>query len=1165
MHEVAVLPPGNENMKYSLVKLMDTDRDLGRLVTEDTNQLPCDPKRVMVTYAQAIPVKTPEPITPEISAKETRHEEPQSSRSRTPTAWENSDFPDLRSPEKKPVPSAPPAKLSVSTGNSPAPSRSPPASLDSKARNDTENSEGTRAPEGPPAQASAPIGTIKQPVPQRKPPSVDKPKKGPILSKVRKPVILVEENKVPQAVNPAAPVVHSAAIFPPPERSTTTGTTVSIPSPVSAVRSPVPVPPPSRSTSPPVSLRSTTSPPFQPQASGPEYVRNVLRPKFTPGKDGKPACIRIPVDPRPATPAIYAPQAIRASQATPELLRGHSGLSINDTPAVTPAPDPAVKDLVDPIGLDLLEHQPCLRKPIPSEGSISKKPPVPPKPRSLSMGLTASVHALKKVTSMEMENSAPSKADLLPRNPSSNNILVPQSQQLIELDLMSSDQEPSNVNLLQSDVENADELAQMAKVPGSKELPSDTNYSADTDNLDSALGTDNIPAAEPEIEQNIDAVVKSEDSPSQDLPLNSNDDISSFVYFVGENPIIPCMELPMLQCTVDDLAETLSSTVQEQTPNKKNSMHAAMTYLLREIGVSQPNGQSQPLESSQPQEELEDPVHETSTTVSEFETRQFHSTMNQKSPRPEELSQEKKSRGKKESKSKKERDVWGLATFQRVKGHSNLAQSMLSPSSESGLDDLFGLSPSDHAKSNKKHKSKPHHKTVFHMLEPLLVTARGFPGRLALEIQLGILLLPPTTPLGPMKISGLRKYFHPSTGLPPVKPMFNNRLAICQQDIDNLIGLEVGGRHIFDKTPFEESMDFEFHCLLSTGDTTESIMITIFNDEITRTSREEFTLGTIDLNFPGSVWDAAIVLKGQSSYVKLSKKVEEDIRTMSKSFRKTFSGYDVHVETTLPQPLEVKKIIKKQVTKHRYLRSGEGELGLGLGLGLGVEQSKKEDLYLKITENQELLISFMNFDKTSLTARCHSESGYESGYENPEQQPHPHRWYEASLISSATEDALETNWKLELGSKTTKWNTATLFGQGMAPSSSSVSSSPDSLIDAPGLWSLFGLAEIVVMNMDGVGLGLRSKSEKEGKAKAKATSANADASANANANANTAKDEERKSQGQGPSQALVLAESSPRKSRSNSVPTPTNSNRGLVQMGHSRLKEHNENGTQRYW
>ncbi|KAJ5404222.1 hypothetical protein N7509_004093 [Penicillium cosmopolitanum] len=333
------------------------------------------------------------------------------------------------------------------------------------------------------------------------------------------------------------------------------------------------------------------------------------------------------------------------------------------------------------------------------------------------------------------------------------------------------------------------------------------------------------------------------------------------------------------------------------------------------------------------------------------------------------------------------------------------------------------------------------------MLEPVLGAAKAFPGRMTLEVQIGLILIPPTQPSGLMDLAELRKYFNPNTGLPPPKPFLYNRLAISKDDIENLIGLRVAGRRIFDGEPYEESIDCEFHCVLPKGNTVESFLVTIFDDEPARTTGPNFPLGNIHLNFPDNNWDAAIVLTGQSPYVKLDAQVKHDILEMTKNFRKIFSRSDIQIETTVPSPpFEIKKILMKGVSKYRYLRDGE--------------RDRTEDLYMRITEVQDLVISYSGLKKTDIKAYCPDES---------DQVDRPHRWSEVSLISSGTEDALESNWKLEVGSQTSKWNTATLFGQGMAPASSSAASSPDTLIDAPGLWSLFGLTETVVKNIDEIG------------------------------------------------------------------------------------------------
>ncbi|KAJ5999969.1 hypothetical protein N7481_000378 [Penicillium waksmanii] len=541
--------------------------------------------------------------------------------------------------------------------------------------------------------------------------------------------------------------------------------------------------------------------------------------------------------------------------------------------------------------------------------------------------------------------------------------------------------------------------------------------------------------------------VNSNDFPSFEMLFDLGE-IS--VYIVDDQPIIPCIELPIfgLQGTVP--TETMNTNPQEQAPDRKqeSNVQAAMQFLCREIQINESTSLSEIAEAPQPRDPADDSIHEAQVAVSESETRELHSIMNQKSARPVDIDKESKIQARADSKARhtaRKNDMWGLTTFQRARGHNNVAKAILEPTMEPGVGAKERLSSRND--TIKRSKSEDRAKTVFHMLEPVLGAAKAFPGRMTLEVQIGLILVPPTQPCGPMDLAELRKYFNPNTGLPPPKPFLYNRLAISKADIDNLIGLRVAGRRVFDQEPYEEAVDCEFHCVLPKGNTVESFLVTIFNDEPARTTGPNFPLGNIHLNFPDNNWDAAIVLTGQSPYVKLGANIKDDILEMTKNFRKVFSGSDIQIETTVPPPpFEIEKILMKRVSKYRYLREGE--------------KDRKEDLYMRITEIQDLVISYSGFQKTDIKAYCPDES---------DKVERPHRWSEVSLISSGTEDALESNWKLEVGSQTSKWNTATLFGQGTAPASSSAASSPDALIDAPGLWSLFGLTETVVKNIDEIG------------------------------------------------------------------------------------------------
>lgn len=584
-----------------------------------------------------------------------------------------------------------------------------------------------------------------------------------------------------------------------------------------------------------------------------------------------------------------------------------------------------------------------------------------------------------------------------------------------------------------------------------------------------AVNTDPSSTVEPVTQ---DHLIDSDESLSVGQRSDTFNTPSSLGCPIDELAIIPPIDLATTELLEIDISHSQEQTLET---DHVSFFEAAMSFLRREIEINEladplavpeaPDkvSTSQLIDSHKPQPEpepetqdlIDDSIHETQNAVAESDGREFHSTMNQQCPRPADANEEDKVRARAEAKARhqnRQKDVWGFTIFQRVRGCSNVAQAILAPT--------FTPAPGEPELLSSKHGkggtiSSDRAKTVFHMLEPVLGTARSFPGRLTLEIQLGLLLLPPMQRTGSMDLAGLRNCFHPQTGLPAPNTFFNNHLGTSKGDINLVVGAEVNGHRIFYKKAFDDSHDFEFHCTLREGNVTDSFIVTIFGDDHIRTARKEHTLANISLNYPDSVWDAAIVLSGQSSYVKMRAGIEQDIQYMVENFRRHFTSFDIHVETTIsPRSFEVKQIIMKEISKHRYLRQ--------------TEQGGKEDLYLRITEVHDLIISLSGSDKTIIEAHCPSI---------PKKDERNRYWWEASLISSAAEEGLESNWKLELGSQTGKWNTATLFGQGMAPASASTSNSPDSLIDAPGLWSLFGLAEIVVKNIDDVGSVSPSKND----------------------------------------------------------------------------------------
>lgn len=1058
-------------------------------VVEDRQSLRFPLEKVMIPYSEASqaqdgkqgessPPKTDVTVLPGDGFS-------QSIQSVIPLAWSQSDFPDLgsKSPSKHPVQVKIAPWPSLSTANSPK--RWPIIPNPSMSTQDDTN----RIAPGPvlanlpnkpplpeafkpaPAIQAAHLREVTVPNPRHeftKPGAL----RLSIGTKVRKPATLIEDKPELKVVSSSLSEPLAIAMSHQKERSTTPLSTASssqqsFPSESSRnflSQSPPPrhVTPPSSSASPPPPLRRASRP------GSPEIIPAIKRPKYTPGTRETLASVLLPGSQSldsTFTPPLTSDKDLRGTEK--ELQNPLVLLDAISQPSTT-ASALAAAQPSEPIGLASLGRPNCapniLHRP---------KPPVPPKPKELSGHAVVKFKSLASGPSVSTETSKPPQVKMEPESPPNLPTNVVECQTLIDFGSVEEAFRPSSP-VLHSDLSGLQIGNQIEVLPRDNVTKTQPDLVLDPNLHLKALSSEDTPVSlvdeevipevpdipESTVDTISDAKPLSQDqllggsdppqgnaSPSPEQPSIEEDGHIPLVYIVDGVPVIPCVEVLMSASPGKDPVVTTNQSTGNAELHKTPLFikDAAMKFLHWSIN-------NQPETAQSVEQDLFVDCHESQASLSESEDREFHETMNQRSSRPAELNQENKSPSILEMKRRheaKKNDVWGMSTFQRARGQKNIAKAILSTSDTMPTD----LSRHSSKSKAKRPKSKDRQKTVFHLLEPILNSARGFPDRLALEIQIGLVLIPPTQPVGPLNIADFRGYFHPATGLPPPKTVFNNRLDMSEKDIHNLVRLRADDRDIFDVKSFNDSLDFEFHCSLGRGDPKDSFIVTIFNDEHTRTSKSEVLLGNIHLNFPDHAWDAAIVLNGQPGHVKNPAQVEQGIRFMTRSFRKYLSDAGVRIEAIIPRPpFKIEKVIMKQISRYRYLREGN--------------KDTKEDLYLKTTDIQELLVTISGHEDTVLKAASPLSSA------NLDQ---PQHWREVSLVSSATEEALESNWKLELGSQTHRWNTATLFGQGMAPVSSSAASSPDSLIDAPGLWSLFGLAEMVVKNMDEIGSRRKSK------------------------------------------------------------------------------------------
>ncbi|KAJ5731499.1 uncharacterized protein N7483_006007 [Penicillium malachiteum] len=439
-----------------------------------------------------------------------------------------------------------------------------------------------------------------------------------------------------------------------------------------------------------------------------------------------------------------------------------------------------------------------------------------------------------------------------------------------------------------------------------------------------------------------------------------------------------------------------------------------------------------------------------------------------------------------------------MAKQPMVVAQADSSETLNRDSSSMPTEDSEGVSPSDsdstsHAmkfetkialeKERQKRLRIEQTKSLFSLCKRFLEPATYCPDILKLEVQFGLALLPS----GPrslnsqkMSLRGLKEFYCDRDGLGAPELSFFNRLTTSPADIDHIINLEVTGSRLFEQESFYSRVNYEFHC-----ESELSKFIIIVSEHGThKLTRPDTVLGTVHLSFPSHIWDAALTLRSQVNEVQsLSEETTQAVLKLVQSLSVVPDRTHLRLSTRTHPALKINKILMKRSTEHRHLQSRDGE---------GAE----EDIYLHITETQDLIISV--HDTNSEVIRAHCGPLKEMAKANKQ-------WWSASLTSPILDTVLRTNTHIEPGEQTKEWTPADLFGDDtknlpkpLASTSDKTDLDPNARpsdvaasVGSAGISSLVRLAETVVSHIDVVG------GNNSGPGVAMANSSNADKAPNA--------------------------------------------------------------------
>lgn len=355
-------------------------------------------------------------------------------------------------------------------------------------------------------------------------------------------------------------------------------------------------------------------------------------------------------------------------------------------------------------------------------------------------------------------------------------------------------------------------------------------------------------------------------------------------------------------------------------------------------------------------------------------------------------------------------------------------------------------------------------KSLFKSMKPLVESTSYYPGSLTLEFQLGLVLIPqPSQTLeGRYKdLEKLQSKLLPRSGLPAPSTVFFDRLTTSAADVDSIVDLEIHGVHLFAPEPTERETRLEFHCSTEAGD----LIIVVYVDrdsKIAEVRAPSEMLGSVHISFPGQVWDAAVVIRGEMKPpLGINPEIEKRAQHIVNSLWVEPDQGRVRLFASIPKDkLSVTKVFVKRCTQYRHFTLQDSKM-------LG------QDVFLQVVETQDLIVR--RFDKDGV---------FEAYCALPDQMALEHRkWWQVSIVSPVVNSALKpTNYQLP-GSP--GWSVSDLLGSEKDLVSGETSISPGSplacgdparnssataaSIGSAGIGSLLGLTQTVVESIDAVG------------------------------------------------------------------------------------------------
>jgi hypothetical protein len=382
----------------------------------------------------------------------------------------------------------------------------------------------------------------------------------------------------------------------------------------------------------------------------------------------------------------------------------------------------------------------------------------------------------------------------------------------------------------------------------------------------------------------------------------------------------------------------------------------------------------------------------------ENSSRRVHNTMRQQAPKPGKKG--KQSNPKLTEKERKQRldDVLGEVSTRIVPATATFTEPM-SARKKQALKKNPEIDPVAAAQLSANRLSSRQTASLIQCLNPLFAASRGFPGQLKFEIQLGQVLIANSSKdlvneeIQLFTIKNWESVFSPSKQQ-PIATTFTNILTRNGHDVDRLLkmnpprGLDgCGPEKLFDELkPGPSEISYEFHCQSKESEEFWIIVDSSGNYSIRKSMS---TIGTVNLHYPASIWDARAILHGTAEFCE----PEEEISFIVETFmRSVYVPAQASVSITYRQPAEndmtVRSVTVKRISLHNC------------------HIMDRQDIQLQIVEVKDLFHRFHTRDKKLTQA-------FEKGYPEMHEQDRIH--YEVSLVHNNINEMLKQNRTLKTG------------------------------------------------------------------------------------------------------------------------------------------------------